>query len=124
MTRAMRILFLNQYFPPDPAPTGILFREVAEALEAEGHTVDFVAARQDYRPGQQKGGRMAREFVALGRMLIDGLRRPRAEVVISALASTIRSSVPKRSRCTGPMAVITATSGGHHRQRSAISPGP
>ena len=83
MTRSMRILFLNQYFPPDPAPTGILFREVAEALEAEGHTVDFVAARQDYRPGQQKGGRMAREFVALGRMLIDGLRRPRADVVIS-----------------------------------------
>jgi colanic acid biosynthesis glycosyl transferase WcaI len=83
MSRAMRILFLNQYFPPDPAPTGVLFREVAEALEAEGHTVDFVAARQDYRPGQQKGGRMKREFFALSRMLLDGLRRPRADVVIS-----------------------------------------
>jgi colanic acid biosynthesis glycosyl transferase WcaI len=79
----MRILFLNQYFPPDPAPTGVLFREVAEALEGEGHTVDFVAAREGYRSGQQKGGRMKREFLALGRMLIDGLRRPRADVVIS-----------------------------------------
>ena len=83
MSRAMRILFLNQYFPPDPAPTGVLFREVAEALEAEGHTVDFVAALQGYLAGQQKGGRMAREFLALGRMLIDGLRRPRVDVVIS-----------------------------------------
>jgi colanic acid biosynthesis glycosyl transferase WcaI len=79
----MRILFLNQYFPPDPAPTGVLFREVAEALEGEGHTVDVVAARQAYRTGQQKGGRMRREFLALWRMLIDGLRRPRADVVIS-----------------------------------------
>jgi len=79
----MRILFLNQYFPPDPAPTGVLFREVADALEEEGHTVDFVAARQDYRPGQRKGGRMAREFFALGRMLVDGLRRSRADVVVS-----------------------------------------
>jgi colanic acid biosynthesis glycosyl transferase WcaI len=83
MSRAMQILFLNQYFPPDPAPTGVLFRELAESLKADGHTVDFVAARQDYRPGQQKGGRMAREFFALGRMLMDGLRRPRPDVVIS-----------------------------------------
>ena len=45
-----------------------------------------------------------------------GRRRPRAPRTarpsrISALASTTRSSEPKRSRCTGPMAVITATSG-------------
>jgi colanic acid biosynthesis glycosyl transferase WcaI len=83
LSSAMRILFLNQYFPPDPAPTGVLLRELAESLEAEGHTVDFVAARQGYHAGQRKGGRMAREFLALGRMLSDGLRRPRADVVIS-----------------------------------------
>ncbi|MEI9896108.1 MAG: glycosyltransferase family 4 protein [Chthoniobacter sp.] len=80
----MRILFLNQYFPPDPAPTGVLLRELADRLQAAGHTVDFVAARQDYREGQRQGGRMLREAKALGRMLLDGLCRPRAEVVISA----------------------------------------
>lgn len=79
----MRVLFLNQYFPPDPAPTGVLFRELADRLQAAGHTVDFVAARQDYRQGQKKGGRMVREAKALGRMLWDGLRRPKADVVIS-----------------------------------------
>ncbi len=43
---------------------------------------------------------------------------------ISVLACTIRSSEPKRSRCTGPMAVMTAMSGVHQLQSSAISPGP
>jgi len=80
----VRVLFLNQYFPPDPAPTGVLLRELADHLEAAGHTVDFVAARQDYRAGQRRGGRMIREARALGRMLLDGLRRPRAQVVVSA----------------------------------------
>lgn len=79
----MRFLFLNQYFPPDPAPTGVLFWEIAEALRAAGHDVDFVAARQDYRTGQKQGGRMLREFRALGRMLLDGLARPRPDVVVS-----------------------------------------
>ncbi len=80
----MSVLFLNQYFPPDPAPTGVLLAEVAAELERAGHTVGFVAARQDYRGAQQQGGRMRREAVALLRMLWDGLHRPRADVVISA----------------------------------------
>jgi colanic acid biosynthesis glycosyl transferase WcaI len=80
----VRVLFLNQYFPPDPAPTGVLLRELADRLEAAGHTVDFVAARQDYRSGQQQGGRMRREATALVRLLLDALRRPRADIVLSA----------------------------------------
>lgn len=80
----MRILFLNQYFPPDPAPTGVLLQELAESMAAAGHTVDFVAARQDYRAGQRQGRRMVREARALLRMLIDGLRRPQPDIVLSA----------------------------------------
>jgi glycosyltransferase involved in cell wall biosynthesis len=80
----MRILFLNQYFPPDPAPTGILLHELADMLQANGHSVRFVAARQDYRGGQPKGGRMLRELKALATMLLDGFRAPRADLVISA----------------------------------------
>ena len=80
----MRVLFLNQYFPPDPAPTGILLRELADDLSARGHTVDFVAAREEYRGAQKKGGRTRREMIALFRMLLAGIRRPRADVVIAA----------------------------------------
>ncbi len=79
----MRILFLNQFFPPDPAPTGVLFRELADVLAADGHAVNFVAARREYRGGQGTRGRMGRELKALGVMLLDGLRAPRADVVIS-----------------------------------------
>ena len=79
----MRILFLNQYFPPDPAPTGILFREVADEFVRLGHDVDFVDAGQEYRGGQGGGGRIKRELSALWRMLREGRARPRADVVVS-----------------------------------------
>ena len=79
----MRILFLNQYFPPDAAPTGVLLREVADELVTAGHEVDFVAAREDYRGAQKRAGRMRRELAALVQMLLDGVRRPRPDVVIS-----------------------------------------
>jgi colanic acid biosynthesis glycosyl transferase WcaI len=79
----MRVLFLNQYFPPDPAPTGALFAEIAAELEKAGHTMEFVAARQEYRAGQKQGGRMRREALTLGRMFWDGLRRARPDVVVS-----------------------------------------
>jgi glycosyltransferase involved in cell wall biosynthesis len=79
----MRILFLNQYFPPDPAPTGILFREVADEFLRLGHEVDFVDAGQDYRRVQSGGGRMKRELGALWRMLCAGRARGGADVVVS-----------------------------------------
>ena len=82
----MRILFLNQYFPPDPAPTGVLFAEIADECRARGHEVDFVDAGQDYRASaqqNQKGGRMKRELAALRRMVSIGKSRPRPDVVIS-----------------------------------------
>lgn len=80
----MRILFLNQYFPPDPAPTGVLLDELARHVAAAGHAVDFVDAQQDYRGGQRRGGRMVREAIALARMFWAGICRPKADVVISA----------------------------------------
>ena len=79
----MRVLLLNQYFPPDPAPTGVLFAEIAAELEKAGHTVDFVAAHQQYRAAGRQGGRLFRELAASWRMLIDGLRRPRPDAVVS-----------------------------------------
>jgi hypothetical protein len=74
---------INQYLPPDPAPTGTLLKELGDALEADGHQVDYISARQDYRAGQKKGRRMLRELNALGRMLVEGLKSPRPDLVIS-----------------------------------------
>lgn len=80
----MRVLLLNQYFPPDPAPTGMLLGELAERLRTEGHTVDFIDAGASYRAGQKQPGRARRELAALARMLWRGLRARRPDVVISA----------------------------------------
>jgi glycosyltransferase involved in cell wall biosynthesis len=92
----MRILFLNQYFPPDPAPTGVLFREIADDLALLGHTVDFVDAGQAYREGQGGGGRMKRELGALWRMWREGCARPKAGVVISGTSPPCLAVVADR----------------------------
>lgn len=80
----MRLLFLNQYFPPDAAPTGVLLRELAERLMAEGHEAGFVDAAQNYRAGQGSGGRMRRELMALMHKIWTGLAKPRPDVIVSA----------------------------------------
>ena len=89
----MRILFLNQYFPPDPAPTGILLRELADDLAARGHEVDFVDAAAGYRATQKPRGRMIREAKALLRMLVAGARKPRPDVVLAGSSPPVISFI-------------------------------
>jgi colanic acid biosynthesis glycosyl transferase WcaI len=80
----MRVLFLNQYFPPDPAPTGILLREIADALAAEGHEVLFASSGQDYRGGQRKGSRMKRELTGLWALFKGAMGVGKIDAVVSA----------------------------------------
>ncbi len=51
----MNFLLLNQFFPPDAAPTGQLLGDVARALAAQGHSVTVVCARVPYA-GDVHGG--------------------------------------------------------------------
>lgn len=48
----MKILFLNQFFRPDPAATGQLVADVAEALARRGHEVHVVCSRRPYGGGR------------------------------------------------------------------------
>ena len=80
----MRILFLNQYSPPDPAPTGILLRELADHLVDQGHEARFVSSRQDYRAAKKNQRRVIRELRALWEIFRQGMKAPRPDVVISA----------------------------------------
>lgn len=80
----MRVLFLNQYFPPDPAPTGVLMMELAEDLRQRGIEACFASAAGEYRNAQEKGGsRIFRETAALLRILWRGLRAPRPDLIVS-----------------------------------------
>ncbi|MGJ8696663.1 MAG: glycosyltransferase family 4 protein [Verrucomicrobiaceae bacterium] len=44
----MHLVFLNQYFPPDEAPTGLMLEEVADQAVAMGHEVTVVCSRGGY----------------------------------------------------------------------------
>ena len=82
----MRFLFLNQYAPPDPAPTARLLGEVAEGLRAAGHTVEIVSQRQSYHGRPARGGsRTKRELQAAWTILRAGLTPPggRPDVVLA-----------------------------------------
>ncbi len=79
---SVRFLFLNQYFPPDPAPTGLLFRELGDHLSALGHEVESIASGQNYRADKSRK-RMVRETRALTSIFFRGLRARRPHVVIS-----------------------------------------
>jgi len=48
-------LLLNQFFPPDDAPTGQLLADVARKLAAEGHSVTVVCARTQYADASRAG---------------------------------------------------------------------
>lgn len=44
----MNILLVNQFFPPDLAPTGVMLWDLASTLAARGHTVAVLCSRQTY----------------------------------------------------------------------------
>src|ERR1017187_8326877 len=48
----MRILLLNEYFPPDTSATAYMAEAVVEAL-AEGHSVTVVCGRPSYDPSER-----------------------------------------------------------------------
>jgi hypothetical protein len=48
----MKIVFLNQYHPPDAAPTGVMLAAVAEELAAQGHEVTVICAEGGYAGGR------------------------------------------------------------------------
>jgi glycosyltransferase involved in cell wall biosynthesis len=47
----MRIVLLNQFYPPDLAPTGRYLHDLACALHARGHEVTVIASRHAYGGG-------------------------------------------------------------------------
>lgn len=50
----VHLVILNQYYPPDVAPTGLLLRDVAEVLVSRGHEVTIVCSSGAYA-GAERG---------------------------------------------------------------------
>lgn len=79
----MRILFLNQYTPPDPAPTSALIGDLAAYLESRGFETAFLNAGSGYRSKPRTGWRRWwHDGMANLKMLIKGLGLPSADFII------------------------------------------
>jgi putative colanic acid biosynthesis glycosyltransferase WcaI len=50
-----RFLFLNQFYPPDLAPTGRILHDLATRLVQRGHTVCVICSRKAYATGTDLG---------------------------------------------------------------------
>jgi colanic acid biosynthesis glycosyl transferase WcaI len=72
--KIMRLLFLNQYAPPDPSPTARLMGELIDNLRSQGHKVEIICQDSAYQGHHiRMGNRMRRELGALGTILRIGL---------------------------------------------------
>jgi colanic acid biosynthesis glycosyl transferase WcaI len=80
----MRILILNQYAPPDPAPTARLVSELAQVLLADGHSVAVVGTDQRYRQARSKKElRLIRELKALTDLFFRALKAEHPDIILS-----------------------------------------
>lgn len=52
----MKIVFLTQWYPPEQAPIGYMFRELAQALIARGHQVTVITGFPNHPSGEVFGG--------------------------------------------------------------------
>ncbi|MCX6874253.1 MAG: hypothetical protein NTW21_10665 [Verrucomicrobia bacterium] len=52
----MRLVFLNQYYPPDAAPTGVMLEGLVQGLAKDGHEVTVLCAPGGYAGAVGRGG--------------------------------------------------------------------
>jgi glycosyltransferase involved in cell wall biosynthesis len=103
----VRLLLVNQFYPPDIAPTGQLLHDLARSLLARGHVVDVLSSRRAYQGGvrhpafeeregvrvhrvgaplegpRRLAGRMADQLAFLGLGLVRAARLPRPDLVLA-----------------------------------------
>src|SRR4051794_12300637 len=79
----MRVLFINKFAPPDPAPTALLITDVADVVRDMGGDVSYASSHAGYR-GKRRDGwrRWLREAWGNIVLLWLGLTRPRPDIVI------------------------------------------
>jgi len=71
----VRFLLINQYYPPDVAPTGQYLHDLARGLVANGHEVHVVCSRRSYGGSARYPPRETREGVFVHRVAALGFGR-------------------------------------------------
>jgi colanic acid biosynthesis glycosyl transferase WcaI len=71
----MKIFLLNQYYPPDSAPTGQYLHDVARALVQRGHTVTVFCSQRAYNGDERYPLEEKRDGVWIHRIRASGFGR-------------------------------------------------
>ncbi|OAI55366.1 hypothetical protein AYO49_05615 [Verrucomicrobiaceae bacterium SCGC AG-212-N21] len=79
----MRVLFINKFIPPDPAPTAVLVDAVARKVRENGGHISFAGSHAGYRQQRVSGWRRWwREGWGNARLLWRGLTGPRPDAIV------------------------------------------
>ena len=82
----MRVLLLNQFYPPDVAPTGQALQDLARALRARGHEVQVLHSRAAYGTSTSSTAqaRKALDYATFGvRLVLASRTVSRPDVIVS-----------------------------------------
>ncbi len=79
----MNILLLNQYYPPDLAPTGQYLHSLARRLMSRGHTVTVLASRSSYSGNVRYAARETMDGLHVRR--VGGLNFGRGNLLLKAI---------------------------------------
>lgn len=71
----MHFLLLNQFYPPDPAPTGQYLHDLGKALVEQGHEVRVLCSRRSYNGTDKYPARETRDGVEIVRLPATGFGR-------------------------------------------------
>jgi colanic acid biosynthesis glycosyl transferase WcaI len=71
----LRVLLVNQFYPPDMAPTGQHLHDLARALVARGHAVTAVCSRRSYDGGGEYAAAETIDGVEVRRLRVFGFGR-------------------------------------------------
>ena len=103
---SVRALLLNQFYPPDTAPTGLVLHDLARTLVKRGHEVDVFCSRRSYDGEQRFPTREFREGVRVRRLAGLGWNRRRSWMRVVGDASFLASLLAEMLRSGGQVDMV------------------
>lgn len=105
----MRIALLNQFYPPDVAPTGRYLHDLARALVAAGHHATVIASRHAYGGGGDFAARETLDGVEVIRLSGSGFGRDSYLGKLADYTAYVAGLARELARVTRPDLVVALT---------------
>lgn len=105
----MRIVLLNQFYPPDVAPTGRYLHDLARGLVAQGHHVTVIASRHAYGGGGDFEAREELDGVEVIRLSGSAFGRDSYLGKLADYTAYIAGLARELARVTQPELVVALT---------------